>query len=108
VNLIVSGERCRYAVRKVIYSGGSHFTSRIIKPNGTVWHHDGIETGRKPESERVIHAKDSKFLSTCTREKVTRVAAEWIVDRDNYWSSRAYITPRLPPIYRHFPMIAEK
>ncbi|KAJ7828120.1 hypothetical protein B0H14DRAFT_2594787 [Mycena olivaceomarginata] len=29
----------RFALRGVIYAGENHFTSRIIKENGAIWHH---------------------------------------------------------------------
>ncbi|KAJ7696998.1 hypothetical protein B0H17DRAFT_871458, partial [Mycena rosella] len=51
VSLTVGETRYRYALRGVIYSGANHFTSRIIKPNGAVWYHDGIETGRNSVEE---------------------------------------------------------
>ncbi|KAJ7106599.1 hypothetical protein C8R44DRAFT_563729, partial [Mycena epipterygia] len=44
LNLKVGDFRQRYALRGVIYGGENHFTSRIIKPNGEMWYHDGIET----------------------------------------------------------------
>ncbi|KAF8868706.1 hypothetical protein BD779DRAFT_1459456 [Infundibulicybe gibba] len=34
-----------YALRGVIYHGHEHFTARIITADGTVWYHDGMETG---------------------------------------------------------------
>ncbi|KAJ6521402.1 hypothetical protein B0H10DRAFT_1865246 [Mycena sp. CBHHK59/15] len=61
---MAGGVRCLYSLRGVIYSGESHFTCRVIKPDGESWYHDGIETGRKSESEGSIHSKDPKFLST--------------------------------------------
>ncbi|KAJ7923851.1 hypothetical protein B0H13DRAFT_1469063, partial [Mycena leptocephala] len=44
LNIAVGEARQLYAVRGLIYSDGEHFTSRIIKPNGSVRYHDGIET----------------------------------------------------------------
>ncbi|KAF8209707.1 hypothetical protein K438DRAFT_1753356 [Mycena galopus ATCC 62051] len=43
--------KVRYVLRAVIYSGNLHFTSRIIKPNGSVWYHDDIETGNQTEAQ---------------------------------------------------------
>lgn len=48
LNLNISEQRERYAIRGVIYGGDEHFTSRISKENGEMWYHDGIEIGRKP------------------------------------------------------------
>ncbi|KAJ6458429.1 hypothetical protein C8R47DRAFT_1080231 [Mycena vitilis] len=35
-----------FKLRGVIYSGGAHFTCRVVQRDGWVWYHDGIETGR--------------------------------------------------------------
>jgi hypothetical protein len=35
-----------YHLRGIGYFGGGHFVSRILKSNGCVWYHDGMETGR--------------------------------------------------------------
>jgi hypothetical protein len=32
-------------LKSIVYSGGYHFTPRIIDPKGRFWYHDGIETG---------------------------------------------------------------
>ncbi|KAJ7310828.1 hypothetical protein DFH08DRAFT_667300, partial [Mycena albidolilacea] len=50
----VSGNTVRYALRGVIYSGENHFTARVIKDNGAVWYHDGIETGSTTIAEGSI------------------------------------------------------
>ncbi|KAJ7318343.1 hypothetical protein DFH08DRAFT_714817 [Mycena albidolilacea] len=44
-NITVWQATVRYALRSVIYIGNHHFTTRILKENGDVWFHDGIETG---------------------------------------------------------------
>ncbi|KAF8145875.1 hypothetical protein K438DRAFT_1871179 [Mycena galopus ATCC 62051] len=46
VTLNMEETKVRYVLRGVVYSGNLHFTSRIIKPNGSIWYHDGIETGK--------------------------------------------------------------
>ncbi|KAJ7859079.1 hypothetical protein B0H14DRAFT_2351362 [Mycena olivaceomarginata] len=58
INLTVNETRLRYALRSVIYSGGEHFTCRIINANGAVWYHDGIGTGCTSGTEGSIHTKD--------------------------------------------------
>ncbi|KAJ6550746.1 hypothetical protein B0H10DRAFT_1723445, partial [Mycena sp. CBHHK59/15] len=51
-----------YALSAVIYSGNVHFTSRIIRPNGSVWYHDVIETGKQSQSEGLLFTLDANFL----------------------------------------------
>jgi hypothetical protein len=43
--MMEDGARHKLALKGIIYSGGYHFTSRIIDLQGGVWYHDGIETG---------------------------------------------------------------
>ncbi|KAJ6501356.1 hypothetical protein DFH09DRAFT_944726 [Mycena vulgaris] len=49
IHIGVSENRHRFALRGIIYAGNNHFTSRIIKEDGSVWYHDGISTGNKCE-----------------------------------------------------------
>jgi hypothetical protein len=67
LNISVSGTCVRYALRSVIYIGNHHFTTRIVKENGDVWYHDGIETGSTSSAEGNIHSHDPQFLNTCDR-----------------------------------------
>ncbi|KAJ7616333.1 hypothetical protein DFH06DRAFT_1013025 [Mycena polygramma] len=41
----VRGPEC-LKLRGLIYSGGGHFTCRVIQPDGRVWFHDGMISGR--------------------------------------------------------------
>ncbi|KAJ7602189.1 hypothetical protein DFH06DRAFT_1153058 [Mycena polygramma] len=36
----------KLALRGIIYSGGAHFTCRVVRKDGWIWYHDGIPTGR--------------------------------------------------------------
>ncbi|KAJ7085896.1 hypothetical protein C8R44DRAFT_542589, partial [Mycena epipterygia] len=51
-----------YALRGVIYGGENHFTSRIVKPNGDMWYHDGIETGKNTVFQGSMHSQDPGYL----------------------------------------------
>ncbi|KAF8170492.1 hypothetical protein K438DRAFT_1535142, partial [Mycena galopus ATCC 62051] len=42
--LPVGSMQVKYVLRGLIYSGGSHFTARVITSTGGIWYHDGIET----------------------------------------------------------------
>jgi hypothetical protein len=65
LNIPIAGTTHRYTIRGVVYLRDSHFTSRIIKPNGAVWYHDGILTGATCEQDGVIHALPQEFLNSC-------------------------------------------
>ncbi|KAF8187237.1 hypothetical protein K438DRAFT_1541578, partial [Mycena galopus ATCC 62051] len=69
LNVDVGGEKKRYAVRGVVYSGSNHFTARIVAENGQVWYHDGIETGPTMQNEGNLFQMDSYFLNKCMRPK---------------------------------------
>jgi hypothetical protein len=58
--------------RKNPYNGDAPFTCRIVKPDGSVWYHDRIETGRQSEAEGSIHMLDARFLNSSIREEVTK------------------------------------
>ncbi|KAJ7083509.1 hypothetical protein C8R43DRAFT_909494 [Mycena crocata] len=73
LSLTVGQDRVRYALRGVVYGADEHFTSRILKANGDLWYHDGIETGSETEYQGSIHTHDPIFLNTSTRgESVKR------------------------------------
>jgi hypothetical protein len=74
LNVMVSQIAVRYALRFVLYMGGNHFTTRMIKENGDIWYHDGIETGVSTVAEGNIHSKDSLFMNTCMRNDEVRQA----------------------------------
>jgi hypothetical protein len=66
-NMSVGDTVVRYALRSVIYIGNNHLTTRIIKENGDIWFHDGIETGRTMIAEGNIHSQGPWFLNTCIK-----------------------------------------
>ncbi|KAJ7128334.1 hypothetical protein C8R44DRAFT_615622 [Mycena epipterygia] len=74
INLTIGETRQRYALRGVIYGGRNHFTSRIVKPNGILWYHDGIETGKSCVNEGSMHEQEADYLNTCNRADVRRTA----------------------------------
>lgn len=47
----VWGEKLILRLTGIIYSGGSHFTSRYIDGSENVWYHDGIQTGDQTHKE---------------------------------------------------------
>ncbi|KAI0825908.1 hypothetical protein BC629DRAFT_1261880, partial [Irpex lacteus] len=53
-----------YRLIGIIYYGGSHFTSRVITNEGSIWYHDGIETGKSCIHEGNIADIDAKELAT--------------------------------------------
>ncbi|KAJ7300446.1 hypothetical protein DFH08DRAFT_717984 [Mycena albidolilacea] len=73
-NVNVKGTAIRYALRCVIYVGNHHFTSRIVKTNGDIWYHDGIETGFTSIPEGNVHSQGPWFLNTSKRNGDTRTA----------------------------------
>lgn len=74
INLLIGETRQRYALRGIIYGGENHFTSRIVRPNGEMWYHDGIETGHTTVNEGSIHSLEADYLNTCDRGEVGRTA----------------------------------
>jgi hypothetical protein len=75
LHLFKDDVRYRYNLRGVVYHGKFHFTSRLIKPNGQVWYHDGILTGSKCMQDGILGALPPDYLNTCTdTDNVTRVA----------------------------------
>ena len=41
-----NGVRHKYRLAGIIYFGHGHFTTQVVLPNGQLWFHDGISTGR--------------------------------------------------------------
>jgi hypothetical protein len=64
INLTVGDVSHRYAIRGIIYLTNHHFTSRLVKPNGALWYHDGILTGSSCEPDGF----PQNFLNTCNIE----------------------------------------
>jgi hypothetical protein len=50
----------------------NHYTSGIVKETGTIWYHDGIETGGKCEYDAVLHALPPRVIITRTAIDLTR------------------------------------
>ncbi|KAF8181577.1 hypothetical protein BJ912DRAFT_854550 [Pholiota molesta] len=56
---------CKLRLCGIIYGGQQHFTSRFIDKSGTVWYHDGIETGNTLTQENSLTLlTDTSFLRT--------------------------------------------
>ncbi|KAJ7939203.1 hypothetical protein B0H13DRAFT_1587193 [Mycena leptocephala] len=66
----MGNSRKLYSLRAVIYSGQAHFTSRIVKPSGEVWYHDGIETGSLTESEGPLTMMPANYLQSSISGKI--------------------------------------
>ncbi|KAJ6484609.1 hypothetical protein C8R45DRAFT_780251, partial [Mycena sanguinolenta] len=47
----VGGNSMNYMLRGVVYLGGNHFTSRIVRATGECWYHNGQRTGSHLESD---------------------------------------------------------
>ena len=64
--------RHRYVLRGVTYFANKHFTARLIKPDGNVWYHDGIETGSKTLHEGLLSEQGPRFLNSKLRDGAAR------------------------------------
>lgn len=62
-----------YRLIGLIYHGGNHFTSRIIEPDGKIWYHDGITTGRNCEEKGVLHNASTKQLFFAEERRICSV-----------------------------------
>jgi hypothetical protein len=62
----INNEICFYDLRGVTYFGNAHFVSRIITPEGQVWYHDGIETGRTTVLEGLVQNCNLQICRTRT------------------------------------------
>ncbi|KZT05070.1 uncharacterized protein LAESUDRAFT_656750, partial [Laetiporus sulphureus 93-53] len=54
-----------YSLAGIVYAGGFHFTCQFIASDGSVWYHDGRQTGRSCHLESttaasvdLLHAHD--------------------------------------------------
>jgi hypothetical protein len=56
-------------LRGIIYSGGFHFTARIIHPDGSIWYHDG-QKGHLCEKDGSLKSKNDKDLRSCRGRKL--------------------------------------
>lgn len=62
-----------YRLIGLIYHGGNHFTSRIIEPDGKIWYHDGITTGRNCEGKGMLHNASTKQLVFAEERRICSV-----------------------------------
>src|SRR6266487_405386 len=56
-------------LRGIIYLGNYHFTSRVIRTDGSVWYHDG-QRGHICHEEGNLRSMDSQDLKTCKGRKL--------------------------------------
>ncbi|KAJ7120527.1 hypothetical protein C8R43DRAFT_883521 [Mycena crocata] len=66
LTLTKNEENHRYNLRAIIYHGENHFTSRIIKPSGQIWYHDGILTGGECKPDGMLSSFPAQYLKTST------------------------------------------
>ncbi len=57
-------------LRGIVYHGGFHFTSRIISADGSIWYHDGRETGSVCHSDGSLSAITDQGLRKCRRRNL--------------------------------------
>jgi len=67
INLHSQDASCIYQLCGLIYFGGGHFTSRIIRADGQIWFHDGIISGRATVYHGSIHTSQVD-LKTCMQK----------------------------------------
>jgi hypothetical protein len=60
-------------LRGIVYHGDSHFTSRIISPEGNIWFHDGMTTGGTCETDGHLETTKDKQLRNCQSKKLVLV-----------------------------------
>jgi len=58
-------------LRGIVYLGGFHFTSRIIREDGQVWYHDGRETGKTCINEGYLSDMTYDQLRKCKGRTLT-------------------------------------
>jgi hypothetical protein len=70
INVPVSDSNIKYKLRGIIYFGDSHFTSRVLLDNGTIWFHDGIVTGQKLVYDGIANLNNThNSFSICRGKK---------------------------------------
>jgi hypothetical protein len=62
----------KFYLKGIIYHGGFHFTSRIIKDDGNVWFHDG-QLGRACIYEKHIVQFDSNEIRNCDQRNASLI-----------------------------------
>lgn len=60
-----NGESHMLYLRGIVYHGQDHFVSRIITPEGNMWFHDGITTGKHCINDGHLDVTNSKTLRSC-------------------------------------------
>jgi hypothetical protein len=63
-------------LRGIIYSGGFHFTSRIITPGKEVWYHDGMVTRRNCVKKGHLTDFTEDSLKTCVEKNSSGESVE--------------------------------
>jgi len=64
-------------LRGIVYHGESHFTSRIISPDGDIWYHDGITTGNTCDYDNHLKTTtDTKLRSYENKALVLAIYAQ--------------------------------
>ncbi|KDR76763.1 hypothetical protein GALMADRAFT_66895 [Galerina marginata CBS 339.88] len=59
-----NGTRHKFRLVGIIYFGHAHFTARVVLPDGQIWFHDGITTGRNMTYQGLL-THNPPDLSTC-------------------------------------------
>ena len=67
------GETVVLDVKRLIYHGDFHFTSRIVENDGIAWYHNGMTTGSSCESEGDFEKMSSRNLFKCKGKKLILV-----------------------------------
>lgn len=60
-----------YTLKGVVYFGEFHFTARMVLENGSVWYHDGMETGKGCEYEGHQEDMSDSDLIMCRGKRAT-------------------------------------
>ncbi|KAK7026925.1 hypothetical protein R3P38DRAFT_2527174 [Favolaschia claudopus] len=83
VQLLSNNQTVSYSLRGAVYSGGKHFTCRVIDSDGSVWYNDGIETGRRSLFEGLMSELPDDFLDTSRARDLVREVAVAIYGIDD-------------------------
>jgi hypothetical protein len=65
-----SGESHILYLRGIVYHGHDHFVSRIITPEGNMWFHDGISTGKHCINDGHLNVTSSEDLRHYQEKKL--------------------------------------
>jgi hypothetical protein len=70
IQTFIGEESTIFHLRGLIYSGGYHFTSRIVSLDGQVWYHDGIRTGGTCLYDGKFKAMSDTDLKICREREL--------------------------------------